>query len=299
MLINLFRIDYLVFSFADLRGESMKVLKAINNNIVSACDINGQELVVVGKGIGFKAEEGTEIKKELIEKVFRMDNQQETDRLKALFSSLPLEYIQISDNIISYAYKILNKRLNNNIYITLTDHINFAIYRHKQGMMFKNVLLTEVKRFYNKEYLIGEYSLNLIEEKLGIHFPMDEAASIALHILNAEYDTSISEAVSATNLIQEILNIIKDSFDNELCEDTIHYERFITHLKFFAQRIFKNETLDTDDHELNEILTNLYPRQIECASKIADFVNKEYDFNVGDEEISYLALHIRKILTAV
>ena len=31
----------------------MKILKVINNNVVSACDDKGKEIVVMGKGLGF------------------------------------------------------------------------------------------------------------------------------------------------------------------------------------------------------------------------------------------------------
>ncbi len=45
--------------------------------------------------------------------------------------------------IIQYAKQSLNKELNENIYLTLTDHINFAVARYKQGMNFNNALLSE------------------------------------------------------------------------------------------------------------------------------------------------------------
>ncbi len=52
-------------------------------------------------------------------------------------------------------------------------------------MLFGNPLLREVRTFYREEYLIGTFALDLIERRLGIAFPADEAASIALHIVNA------------------------------------------------------------------------------------------------------------------
>ena len=273
----------------------MNILKPINNNIVSAYDDDGREIVVMGKGIGYRAKSGCSISREEIEKVFRMDSQDETDRLKTLFASLPMEHVRVSNNIITYAKNKLGKRLNQNIYITLTDHISFAIYRFQQGMEFHNALLMEVRRFYHQEYLIGKYSLELIEKELGIQFPDDEAASIALHIVNAEYDASISETIHITRLIQTILEFVKSAIGSELNEQTSSYERFVIHLKFLAQRILKSEAMEVHDPTLVQMISAQYPKEFNNSEKIADLIEQRYNHRISDEEKSYLTLHIRRI----
>ena len=60
--------------------------------------------------------------------------------------NLPIEHVQISAEIISYAKSVLNRPINPNVYITLTDHINFALERFKQKMMFSNPLIDVYKR---------------------------------------------------------------------------------------------------------------------------------------------------------
>ena len=177
----------------------MKLLKVINNNIVSCLDTDGQEVIVMGKGLGFHAKDTPNIPDSRIEKIFRMENQRETDKLKALFSSLPSEYIEVSAEIIEYARTILNKRLNENVYVTLTDHIKFAVVRYQEGIVFEDVLLNEVRLFYPQEYSVGQYALERIAIELGVILPVAEAANIALHIANAEYDTSISRIVRLTH----------------------------------------------------------------------------------------------------
>ena len=112
----------------------MQIVRAINNNIVSCLDENGQEVIVMGKGLGFHAKTCSEISESQIEKMFRMDSQKETDKLKALFSSLPIEYIEVSSQIIAYAHTFLNKRLNANVYVTLTDHIHLRCFASGRGL---------------------------------------------------------------------------------------------------------------------------------------------------------------------
>ena len=46
----------------------------INNNVVSAYNDNGKEIVVVGKGIGFQKKIGDSVKQELVEKVFLLND---------------------------------------------------------------------------------------------------------------------------------------------------------------------------------------------------------------------------------
>ena len=275
----------------------MKVRKVINNNIVSSADEDGREIVVMGRGIGFQAREGWEIPEERIEKNFRLDNNDSLNRFKDLLARLPLEHIQISDEIISYGKKVLNKPLNHNIYITLTDHINFAVERHRQNMMFPNPLLREVRSFYREEYLIGEYALALIKKKLGIDFPVDEAASIALHLVNAEYNTAMRDTINITRLIEQVVGIVSEYFNFTPDESSLHYERFVTHLKFLAQRIYSGELLNSELPEFAAMIEMLYPEEYICSQKIQYFIQETYGHRVTDEEAAYLAVHIKRMRT--
>lgn len=273
----------------------MKIDKIINNNIVSVIDENGNEIVVMGRGIGFRAKRGTEIQDNQVEKVFRLDNPNALNQFKSLLENLPLEHLQISTEIINYAKSVLNRKLNQNIYITLTDHINFSIDRYQQKMMFTNPLLREVKMFYKEEYLIGEYSIALIERRMGIKFPVDEAASIALHIVNAEYNTKMRDTIDITNLIQAVIGMVKDQFQMELDETSLNYERFITHLRFLAHRIYSKELLSNDNQEFYEMVVKMYPQECQCSQRIKEYISNTYKHNVSDEEVSYLAVHIKRV----
>lgn len=273
----------------------MKITKVINNNVVCALDTNNKEVVIMGKGIGFKASEGGLVNKNKVDKVFTMDSQSAIDKFKQLLEKLPIEHFKVSNEIISYTKRTLGKRLNQNIYITLTDHINFAVQRFENGMQFSNPLLWEVKQFYKSEYLIGEYAVRLIKKRLGIKMTEDEAANIALHIVNAEYNTDMKDALKITTLIGDTLKIVTDFYKIELDEESLHYSRFITHLKFLSQRLFADELLQTNDDVLVDIITNRYPKEYECSLKIKNYIKEKYDKDVSDEELSYLTVHIRRV----
>lgn len=273
----------------------MKIEKIINNNVVSTCDEDGTEIIVMGRGIGFKAREGSAVDEAKVEKIFRLESQNSMDKFKDLLVNLPMEHVQISAEIISYAKEVLNKPINPNVYITLTDHINFALERYKQKMMFTNPLIREVRSFYHEEYLIGEYAIAMIDRDLGVRLPVDEAASIALHIVNAEYDAPMGDTIKITNLIQHVLEVVREYFNIELDEQSLSYERFITHLRFLAQRVFTGEHMNLDNLEFQEVIDRLYPEEYACSQKIQILIKNQYGHKVTEEEVAYLALHIKRI----
>ena len=273
----------------------MKIDKIINNNIVSAIEADGKEVVIMGRGLGFGMKPGKEIPEGKIEKVFRLDSQNSTDKFKELLANLPLEHIQASTEIINYAKSVLNRRLNQSIYITLTDHFNFAIERFKEKMMFTNPLLNEIKTFYKEEYLIGEYAVALIERRIGITLPVDEAGFIALHIVNAEYNTAMRDTIDITTLIQNVVKIVKEYFSMDLDETSLNYQRFVTHLRFLAQRIIGGEMLNSENPEFNQLISQMYPEEYACSLKLKDYIQVTYHHDVTEEETAYLAVHIKRI----
>ena len=278
-----------------VQNSNMRIEKIINNNVVSAMDGDKTEVVVMGRGIGYRMKQGMEIPKEKIEKIFRLENPGTAGRLGNLLEKIPMEHVEISAEIIDYAKNVLNRKLNENIYLTLTDHINFSIERYRKKMMFHNPLIREVRSFYKEEYLVGEYAIALVKRKLGIQFPSDEAASVALHIVNAEYNIKMRDTIDITNLIQEVLGIIEEYFQMELEENSISYERLITHVRFLAERIYCKELLNDETPEFSEMIAELYPEEYQCSLKVRDHIQKAYGHFVTDEEVSYLAVHIKRV----
>ena len=211
---------------------------------------------------------------------------------------MPLERVRISDEIISHAKDHLKLKLNQSIYVTLTDHINFAIERVSQGIEPQNALLWEIKRFYPQEFQLGIYALELIHDRLGILLPEDEAGFIALHFVNAEYGTDIRDAVKFPNLVKKILEIVEEKLQIELDETSLHYERFVTHIKFLLQRVYRKELLPDEESELAELMQKKYQKEYDCSKMVAAYIEEETKCSLSGEEIMYLAIHIRRVTTA-
>ena len=271
--------------------------KVINNNIISAYEKSGAEVIVMGRGIGFKKKQGEVVPADQISKIFRIKSRTLAEQFKELLANMPLERVRISDEIISHAKDHLKLKLNQSIYVTLTDHINFAIERVSQGIEPQNALLWEIKRFYPQEFQLGIYALELIHDRLGILLPEDEAGFIALHFVNAEYGTDIRDAVKFPDQMQAIVDIVERDLGILLDESSLHYERFMTHIKFLIQRIYRKELLSSEDRELSLLMQRKYPREYQCSLKVAEYIMQATGSRLSEEEIMYLSVHIRRVTT--
>ena len=277
--------------------DNIIIEKVINNNIISAYEKSGAEVIVMGRGIGFKKKQGEVVPADQISKIFRIKSRTLTEQFKELLANMPLERVRISDEIISHAKDHLKLKLNQSIYVTLTDHINFAIERVSQGIEPQNALLWEIKRFFPQEFQLGIYALELIHDRLGILLPEDEAGFIALHFVNAEYGTDIRDAVKFPDQMQAIVDIVERELGILLDESSLHYERFMTHIKFLIQRIYRKELLSSEDRELSLMMQRKYPREYQCSVKVAEYIMQATGCRLSEEEIMYLSVHIRRVST--
>lgn len=277
--------------------DNIIIEKVINNNIISAYEKSGAEVIVMGQGIGFKKKQGEVVPADQISKIFRIKSRTLAEQFKELLANMPLERVRISDEIISHAKDHLKLKLNQSIYVTLTDHINFAIERVSQGIEPQNALLWEIKRFYPQEFQLGIYALELIQDRLDILLPEDEAGFIALHFVNAEYGTDIRDAVKFPDQMQAIVDIVERNLGILLDESSLHYERFMTHIKFLIQRIYRKELLSSEDRELSLLMQRKYPREYQCSLKVAEYIMQATGSRLSEEEIMYLSVHIRRVST--
>lgn len=275
----------------------MKVHKILNNNVIVTLDDKGKELILTGRGIGFKKREGDLIDINLIEKQFSLDNKDILPKFNELLSEIPLEVLTTSQIIINHAKECMESKLQDSIYISLTDHIHFSIERHKQGFDIPNGFLWEIKKFYPKEFQIGLYALSVIKKRLGIELPEDEAGFITFHIINAQLNGTMPNIVNMTKIMREILNIVKYHFNIEYDEDCLSYQRFVTHLKFFAQRILSKGTQTQQDSSLYEIVRQKYHQAYLCTKQIDLHLIQQYQHPLTDDESLYLTIHIERLRT--
>jgi len=273
----------------------MIIKRILTNNAVVIDDENQQEKIVCGKGIAFKKRPGMEIDEMSINQTFILEGGGEYSRFEQLLKDVPLEYLELSSEIINMAKLEFAKKFKDNVIITLSDHLYVAIKRCREGMTISNPLLWDIKNFYEIEYDIGLRALELIKNKFHIQLPNDEAGFIALHIVNVELDEDNMDHIFQVTKV--IMTIVKYHFHAEFDTSNVYYYRFITHLKFFALRLLKDNQFNEDEeNELLDVVKDKYCTSYECVLKIKDFLEKKYNYTLQEDEIVYLTIHVHRVV---
>lgn len=269
----------------------MKITKILNNNVVIS-NINHEERIVMGKGIAFGKQNGHILDKNKIGKVFRLTSA-EQEHMLTLLNEIDQEVLIFTQGIIVEANQLYEK----SIYLSLTDHIDYAIKRTREGNIIKNPLLYEIKRLYPQEFSLALKAITKINQCFDVNLPKDEAGFIAMHIVNASMDENIANIYEITKITKSILDIVRYHFNLHMTEDELNYSRFMTHLKFFSQRLINHEALnEVTDESLLHALQQKHSKSDACVDKISDFLQKHYNHKLSNDERVYLILHIARSL---
>lgn len=273
----------------------MKIQKVLNNNIVVSRDEQQRELILLGRGIGFGKKPGMEADEDKIEKKFIGFTESRYEaQLVELLERIPVEHFAIGMQIVEHVRGCIQKPLNENLVLMISDHMSFAIERQEKGLELQNALLWETKKFYPDEYRLGMDAVDIIERETGIRLADDEAGFLALHIVNAQYGTDSGISRKMIQMIQDIINIVRYAYSMELDDSSLDYIRFVTHLKFFLQRIFTGNCYEKDSG-LYQLVSKMYPQAMNCSLKIREYMRKKLDYELGEEELGYLTIHIEKL----
>lgn len=273
----------------------MIIKKILNHNAVVGIDQN-KEVIIRGKGIAFQKTDGDEVDEGKIEKIYTLSSSDMQYKFQELMERIPISFFKLTDDIIAYAKQTSTKKFNDSIYIALSDHIYTSIERSMSGVHIKNVMLWDIRRFYKDEFHIGLKALEMIEKDCGIQLPEDEAGFIALHIVNAQLDEELPVVYDITKVMQEISNIVKYTTNVIFDEDSVYYYRFITHLKFFAQRLFSGKSYENEQDDILDTIKVRYQDGYGCVMKIKEFLLEQYHYDLSNEEQLYLTIHIQKIV---
>ena len=273
----------------------MKVSKILNNNLVLSRNAENEEIIVKGLGIGFHAKRGDTIDESLIEKIFYPENHQNSIQIQQYLLSIPEEYLDFVQKFVDQVKKEEpDLRLNNSIYLSLSDHSMGTVERFGNGISLKNVLLLDIQQLYKKEY---EYGLKMVEEanrKFNIQLPADEAGFIALHFVNAEEGQQNNDNYQIAMIVNQVQEIVKTYFsDITFNESSLYYQRFLTHLKYFAQRYLHKELQYDEDENLFQIIQEQCREAYGCVKLIYLMMEEKYHYALSKEEMMYLSIHIQ------
>lgn len=273
----------------------MRVEKRINNNVVLALE-KGQQLVLFGSGIGFQVYPGDPVDKEKVERKFYPADDMPYAQMAALLTGAGSGELKAVYKVLTIAKKQFPS-MNDNVFFTLLDHLSFCIRRMKQNMQVINPLEWEVKKFYPVEYQLGKKFLTIIEETMNVTLDDTEATFFALHFVNAQLERITgNEVVELTEMTNSIVKIVKYHFQCDFNEETLYYNRFITHVRYYLMRQMRNEAAPLGDDSLIQVVRDACPDEYACANKIAQYLKDKRQWLSSESEKMYLILHITNLV---
>lgn len=271
----------------------MQIIKNINNNFAIAIDGAGNRLIVSGKGIGFGSVPRT------LDDITRINRSyyDVDEAYISMINEIPEEIIDISNRIIDKARMVIDNPISSNIVFTLADHINFSIQRYKKHMNIKLPIVYDIQHLFENEMRIGEYGLKLIHKELNIYLPKEEAAYIALHIINAEEQDRNKKVNQDEEIIDKITDIIEKEYDIKINKDNFNYSRFVSHMHYLLKRGKTKHLIYSDNNTIYDKLKNDYQKTYDCVKKVSEYLNRILKIELTDEEKLYLMLHINRLCT--
>ena len=106
-------------------------------------------------------------------------------------------------------------------------------------------------------------------------------------------DTDAKRTVEGA--VDTVINVLR-YFNIEFDEESINYYRFITHLKFFTQRLSSGRYYEDNDNDLFDMIKLKYPNSYECVKRIEGFVKLKFGTLLTKEEMLYLIIHTARVV---
>ncbi|MGX7025926.1 PRD domain-containing protein [Vagococcus hydrophili] len=277
----------------------MHVKQRLNNNVVLVENSSDKSvMIVMGKGVGYKAYPGDTVSSDLVDKTFilkdNVDN--ELAKISALIQEIPMVFIEISNDVIKIAESEFETEFGLSMLISLADHIYSAIDRKNKNIQMVTPLHWDIKQLYPTEVRLGEKAVQLINQKLEIDLDETEATAIAMHFIsNVKNYESMQQAMNFTKVISDILSIIQYHFQIKIDQSSLSFSRLVTHLQYFLIRQVKEIGMEAMTDDMMKLVLQQYPESFQCSDKILNYLSENQKVKPSLEEEIYLTIHIERV----
>lgn len=284
-----------VLSGGHLTWDDMKILRVFNNNTVLAQADRGV-VILTGRGLGFQTRPGEEVDPAKVVRVFEPADERETDHLASLLQGIPPEHVELVETALA---QVGATRLAASpaLVVALADHVTFALRRAADGTSVDYPLLAEVTHLYPDEYARARALLSALNARVPTPMPPSEAVGLALHLVNAGLATGdLSFTYTMTDVIQQVLAVVEQTFGVRLDPGSVSVGRFVTHLRFLFVRIHQHRQLDDQlTSAVGSAIRDTYAGAVECALRLGQLLELRLGTSLTDDEVSYLALHVARV----
>lgn len=271
-----------------------RVSRVINNNVISVLE-DGREVILTGRGLGFQQRPGGTYDPAKVERRFVLDDDRSAEGFTSIIADIPYEVLALSNRIADHLLATLGLALTSAMQLAIADHIQFAMQRLATGQRLEHAMLWELKSTYRREFTAALEILELVHADTGVVMPVDEAAFLTMHLVNAELNGDMSTTVSTTTAVQDIVALVRERLGVPLEPDSVAYARFLTHVKFAVRRIEDGQLLVGSDSQLYDMVREKDPQAHEVALAIGRYVHDRYGVDLSEEELLYLMVHVNRL----
>ena len=277
----------------------MHILRVFNTNVVLARDEHGREVVLTGRGLGFQARPGQEVDQAKVMRAFVPDEGRNADNFGEMLAAIAPELVHLVDRVLAPVWAELRREPSSTTVLALADHLSFAIKRVEHGVENMYPLRAEIAHLYPRELHWAEQVVDAVNAELEIELPGDEAVPIALHLVNAAFNSgNLALTYRMTGVFTQIFEVIESAFGLELDRNSVNVARFITHLRYFFVRIHSDEQVEDHAASFLDAIRTAYPDAHRCARRVADILELRLGDPITEDEISYLTLHVARLTAA-
>lgn len=282
----------------------MRLAKVFNNNVVLATDAHGREFVLMGRGVGFQRQAGSDIDPATVERTFQASATDNPERFAALIDAIPPEHIALAEAIVALASAEFGDEVAAHALIPLADHLSFALRRASSGQGIEYPLGTEVALLYPREVGFARSALDLVTQRTGVQLPAIEAVPMALHFVNAQLGSGrdLGRVVEVTQVFADVVEVIERRFGIELDSESLDVARFITHLRYLFVRQQQGRrpaggqsVLEDGQSALENALRSAHPAASACAEEIQQLLVKRFGWTPDPDELVYLTLYVARL----
>ncbi|HFX3760880.1 PRD domain-containing protein [Enterococcus faecium] len=159
----------------------MLIEKVLNNNVVITRDERNQEMIVMGKGLAFKKKVGDPIFDSCIDKKFQLTNDGLSQQFQELAQAIPLEYLEISCEIIEYTKEALQVH-----FFRFVTHLRFFLTRVLDGAKSEDGEVSEelfqvIQKKYKDTFGCVEKIADFLTGAFDYQMSTDEKMYLTIH----------------------------------------------------------------------------------------------------------------------
>lgn len=269
------------------------IKKKLNNNVILVQDIAKNDLILIGKGIGYRAVLNsifTDMEK--VTDSFVLKNKRNSENLKEIVNHSDTNLVALIEEEIAYIQNELNTPLNEDIHVTLIDHLLFAIDRAHKQLEFHNPFDEDLAVVYKEEYRVAWHLIRRINREYHANLVQDEVGIVAIHIHAAIKNEDVSLSRKKTELYQATIETIYAAFQMDPSKKTLAHQRLLLHICFAYERILNHQVIG---NEILDVIQEKYSVDYIKLKEALEQLAQKSGIPIPDSEVGYLVLHLNRV----